>query len=298
MELAYTQALDLFKVEDIPVTYDKVQTQLLVEKMFNRKQQRNLLRKPFEPVIEPVLNKLSNPNIVLDVLGILAIRKEIYITSVIEMLIEKYDVDKSKQEIAVAILEAGSLGLLTGITIRDNLKLYSNYVLPPKTLEIIDQYQYLLPMIVPPLPVGKKNNKGSGYYTIGSDSLILNNNHHNGDLTCDVLNKLNSTALRLNQDLIKTVRNHWSGIDEQAQDETEEEFADRVKAFECFEKRFMFDATYLLNQDNKFYLTHKFDKRGRVYSCGYTINTQGNSYQKAVIELHSQEYIDDCINFF
>lgn len=295
MELAYTQALDLFKVDDIPVTHDKVQTQLLVEKMFNRNQQRNLLRKQFEPVIEPVLNKLSNPNIVLDVLGILAVRKEIYITSVIEMLIEKYDVDKSKQKIAIAILEAGSLGLLTGITIKDNLKLYSNYVLPAKTLELLDQFQYLLPMIVPPLPVGKKNNKGSGYYTIGSDSLILNNNQHKGDIACDVLNKLNSISLSLNQDLVKTIRNHWSGIDEQAEDE---EFADKVKAFERFEKQFMFNAAYLLNQDNKFYLTHKFDKRGRIYSCGYAINTQGNSYQKAVIELHHKELIDDEIHFF
>lgn len=295
----YVKAVDLFVAEEIPTSYDKVATQILVEKMYNKKQQRNLLRKCFKPIIEPIQDKLSNVDIVLDVMGILAIREEIYITSLIEMLIEKHQIDQSKIEIAQAIIEGGYYGLYTGTVLNNNVKLYTKYNLSENTLQIINQYQYLLPMIVPPLLLQKKNNRGSGYLTIGSDSLILNDNHHNLDICLDTLNKLNSTELSLNIDLIKTVRNHWSGLDAQAEDETEEEYLERVIAFERFEKQFMHDSAYLVNQDNKFYLTHKYDKRGRIYSCGYTINPQGNSYQKAVIELSNKELINDTeIVFF
>lgn len=295
----YTQANNLFITDELPVTYDKVQTQILVEKMYNKKQQRNLLRQCFKDILEPVKDKVLDENIVLDTLGILAIRQEIYVSSLVEMLIDKHQIDKSKQDIATCIVQAGTLGLYNGVVVNKNLKLFSKFSLAEKTLEILKQYQYLPPMIVPPLKVNQRNNnKGSGYYTIGSDSLILNANHHNNHISTDTLDTLNSIELTLNVDVIKTVRNNWSDLDKQREDESEQDYEDRVRAFENFEKSFMKTSAYLVNQGNKFYLTHKFDKRGRVYCCGYQANYQGNTFQKAVIEFNNKDLITEDVHWF
>lgn len=73
---------------------------------------------------------------------------------------------------------------------------------------------------------------------------------------------------------------------------------ERVKAFETYEKLFMKAAAFLIHQGNEFYLTHKYDKRGRLYSCGYQVSTQGNSFQKAVVELRHKEIISNKVYFF
>jgi DNA-directed RNA polymerase len=43
---------------------------------------------------------------------------------------------------------------------------------------------------------------------------------------------------------------------------------------------------------NEFYLTHRYDKRGRVYCQGYHISYQGNAWNKSVIELADKEIIE------
>ena len=48
----------------------------------------------------------------------------------------------------------------------------------------------------------------------------------------------------------------------------------------------------MLNQGNRFYETHKVDKRGRLYSIGYHLNTQGSAFQKAMIELADEEIVE------
>jgi DNA-directed RNA polymerase len=42
---------------------------------------------------------------------------------------------------------------------------------------------------------------------------------------------------------------------------------------------------------NEFYLTHRYDKRGRCYAQGYHVNPQGNDWNKAVIELAEKEVV-------
>lgn len=41
--------------------------------------------------------------------------------------------------------------------------------------------------------------------------------------------------------------------------------------------------------EDKFYLTHRYDKRGRIYPTGYWINYQGNDFAKALIEFAEPE---------
>jgi DNA-directed RNA polymerase len=40
---------------------------------------------------------------------------------------------------------------------------------------------------------------------------------------------------------------------------------------------------------NRFWLTHKYDKRGRTYCQGYHVSYQGNDYNKACIEFADGE---------
>jgi DNA-directed RNA polymerase len=48
---------------------------------------------------------------------------------------------------------------------------------------------------------------------------------------------------------------------------------------------------HLAVADDRFYLTNKYDKRGRTYSQGYHVNPQGADWNKGVIELADKELI-------
>lgn len=160
-----------------------------------------------------------------------------------------------------------------------------------KTENLARQYQYLPPMIVPPKKL--THNKSSGYLTRDADSLILRDNHHDGDICLDHLNKLNRIKLSANIEVVKKIRNSWKGLDKQKSDETFQKYQDRIKAFENYEKH-SFDVIALMEaMGNEFYLTHKPDKRGRTYCQGYHVNYQGNAWNKAIVEFANKEMLDD-----
>ena len=46
------------------------------------------------------------------------------------------------------------------------------------------------------------------------------------------------------------------------------------------------------------FITHKFDKRGRIYSQGYHVHIQGTSYKKAILELHNKEMVEVPDGYF
>ena len=51
------------------------------------------------------------------------------------------------------------------------------------------------------------------------------------------------------------------------------------------------DDPVINNQNNKFWLKHSLDTRGRTYCNGYLINYQGASYKKAIVQLHDKEVV-------
>lgn len=164
------------------------------------------------------------------------------------------------------------------------------YDVDQKTHDLINQYRYLPPMIVPPQKL--KHNMSSGYLTIERDSLILRDNHHDGDIGLQSLNTFNAIPLSINQEVVKGIGNTWKGIDKQKPDETLMDYQARVKAFEKYEQDSYWMLAMMIEMGNEFYLTHKVDKRGRTYAQGYHINTQGNSWNKACVEFHNQEVIN------
>ena len=166
------------------------------------------------------------------------------------------------------------------------------YDVSEQTHNLLHQYMYLPPMTIPPLDLRDNGkNRGSGYITQKHDSLLLQDNHHDGELCVDHLNACNRVPLSINEDMVKSMRNSWKNIEKQKPDETFEEYQKRLKAFEKFERDSFLVMALMLEMGNKFYFTHKYDKRGRTYAQGYQIQYQGNDWQKAVVELANKEKV-------
>jgi len=161
-----------------------------------------------------------------------------------------------------------------------SLELVSRLNLPANLVDFIENSQYLPPMVCEPLEL--THNFSSGYLT-HNDSLILGTgNHHDGDICLDVLNLMNRVALRLDTDFLSTVEEEPTfELDNQDKEDLWADFKRQSYQF----------YSLMVQCGNKFYLTHKVDKRGRIYACGYHITTQGTAFKKASIELAHEEIV-------
>ena len=229
-----------------------------------------------------------------DILAILLLRgKRISINALYEMLLNKNNYADSEWIMASVF----TLTRLNLVSIEQDTR-NRLYVLPlvsltDEQLELINSLQYKLPMIVEPLPTNQKgNNRGSGYYTKGSDSLILNQ-HHQYEICSDVLDRLNKVPFSINRAFMETISNSWKCMER-----PEEMNIETLKNYFMYEKSVFRTSAIMINHGNKFWFTHKYDKRGRIYCCGYQLNTQSNSYAKAQLELANKQLVTNEINFF
>lgn len=150
----------------------------------------------------------------------------------------------------------------------------------------LDKFQYPLPMVVEPLTV--KKNTESGYY-LNQSSIILKKNHHSDDVCLDHINRMNKVKFTINTNTVAMVKNQWKNLDKPKEGETKEDFMRRVKAFEKYDKTAKDVIEELCRHGNTFYMTHKYDKRGRVYAQGHHVNYQGTPWNKAVVEFADME---------
>lgn len=160
-----------------------------------------------------------------------------------------------------------------------SIMIISNYRLEDSTLDFINQTKYLPPMIVPPKTI--TSNFCSGYLT-RTDSVILGSgNHHKGKQALDVLNILNSIACSIDTRMFEFYETSKKPLD------TAEKEANHIKLVND-SNVVVWD---LLEAGNKFWFTHKVDKRGRMYASAYHVNYQGTSYKKSLINLYKKELI-------
>jgi len=153
----------------------------------------------------------------------------------------------------------------------------------------LDRFQYPLPMVIEPKEV--KNNKSSGYLT-SSGSIILKNNHHEEDVCLDHINRMNKIKFTINTDTATMVANKWRNLDKPKAGESQQDYERRVRAFEKYDRTCKDVIDVLTEHGNEFYLTHKYDKRGRIYCQGYHISYQGAPWNKAVLELADKEIVE------
>ena len=183
------------------------------------------------------------------------------------------------------------------------IEILNRLKLPDEIVVFINQSHYMPPMVCEPLEL--ENNYDSGYLTIKESLVLGKGNHHDGNICLDVLNTLNKVKLKLDMDFLLNVEEEPSkeftiervikdGI-EDGRYLTEAQAAVIVKTqldnWHHFKPQS--EKIYKLMYDlgNEFHLTHKVDKRGRIYAQGYHISTQGTPYKKAMVELANEELV-------
>lgn len=162
-----------------------------------------------------------------------------------------------------------------------SMMVQSNLIFSERVRTFISNATFLPPMVCAPNYVA--NNHTSGHLT-HNDSLILGKgNHHDGDICLDVINLQNSIPLQLDVPFLKAFEMRETRVLDSAE---------KIEQWRIFKDQSHELMILLINQGNKFYFTHKVDKRGRLYSVGYHINTQGSAFQKAMIELAEEELVE------
>lgn len=170
--------------------------------------------------------------------------------------------------------------------VNDTRYIQSNMELPDELVDRLTLMCVLPPMLVKPRTL--RHNKSCGYLTINKDSLILGDkeNYHDECISLDVLNTLNSQALCLDLDICYKFQKEFKS----EFDKDTDEYLNQRKTYERAKEQFEFFRDKI--QDKTIHFTHKVDKRGRVYSQGYTFNTMGTSFEKACINLKTKEFVE------
>lgn len=145
----------------------------------------------------------------------------------------------------------------------------------------IAESQYIPPMVCKPNRL--ETNWDSGYLTFDECIISKGYNSHGDDVCLDAVNIQNQTPLKLDEDFLALVQESPTFTF------TSPEQIDQWKKFQETSA-----ATYqmLLDQGNRFYLTHKLDKRGRLYCRGYHVSYQGTAFKKAIVDFADTEVVE------
>ena len=285
--------------------------QIELENRFNEYAVREQYQDQWYDLIIPIMNKLNidpedeeiyfdTVNTFITILYILAEREQVMYHNLIEMIMDKSDIDNSISYLS-SILDIGNqygLWKYDQLPVNDNaLKVKANYLMSKECELALNQCMYKLPMIVKPRKVKHhENNRGSGYLTQAHDSLILNNKHHISEICREFIDTVNQVPLKLNNSVLQNYQ-HKIDLDsikeKQAQGYTLSSWEGIILAEQNINllNQQTKEIVGSILQDNPFYLTHKYDTRGRCYAQGYHISYQGDSYCKALIELAEPELI-------
>ena len=269
-----------------PVQPD-VETQIAFEQLYDKNQLIKRVRSEFE--IPQVLKHFLKNNIQkefgLNLMVQMVLHKRAPLVVLVGLLQRHFKNTKDPcQSCVYALINAAEADLLDYSADKDTFII--KHDVDDECYADINRYQYPLPMLIVPEPIS--NNKQSGYVTINS-SIILQDNHHEDDVCLDHINRVNTTKLSINVDTVNMIANSWESLDKRKVEESVADYQKRIKAFDKYDKNSRDIIDHLVQQGNAFYLTHKYDKRGRCYCQGYHVTYQGNEWNKAAIEFAHKE---------
>lgn len=289
-DFAFEVALSEFDLENIDSVSLTSATQAQLELLYSKYQVISCLTKEFlkAGAAEGIESVGIPPAFGIDLAVQLVLHKRAKIPVLVGMLKHHFDQEENPaQACADMILKACQEDLCDWDPMTETVVvIYDLTGNDPHLRAKLDRFQYPLPMIEPPQEV--KNNRQTGYLTI-KKSIILKDNHLEKDVCLDHINRVNQVPLALNMDVVAFVQNRWKGLDKPKPDETTEKFRARKRAFEKYDRVSRDVLQALVAQGNRFWLTHRYDKRGRTYSQGYHVNYQGNDWNKACIEFADAE---------
>ena len=297
---------------ELQIALEKVFSQKCIEDKFAG--QWNTVLKPITELLDPEDKEAKKLiKMLIHILYLLAERDVISYHNLIEMTMSKSD----RNDSIVFVSKVLDLGVRFNLWRYDQLpskvengyamNVRANYTTTNECKAELANVMYALPMVIEPVKVrNHENNRGSGYLLTKHDSLILNGKWYEGSICREYLDTVNSVQLCLNHDVIELfehkldkqsiidkviLNNAINGTNnkpETAVKQAEDNWHLMLKQTEI--------GTKLL-EGKIFYLTHKYDARGRCYAQGFHFTYQGDSYCKAMIELANTELISNSINF-
>lgn len=275
-----------------PVDQARIRHQIELERLYNKNQTVSRIKKEFHDCTvfdfkQHMIDNKIDIEFGFDLLAQMAIHKRATVPVLVGILMHHYDDQPNcLQRTADALLNAAKADLVDWV---DAIQQFVVKIdIGEDVQRELDMFQYPLPMVVPPIQL--KSNRDTGYMCSRS-SVILRDNHHENDVVLDHINRANSIKFCINFDTANMIKNTWRNLDKPKDGESKADYQKRVKAFNKYDRSARDVMNILLKEGNEFYLTHRYDKRGRIYCQGYHVNYQGASWNKAVIELYDKELV-------
>ena len=266
--------------------------QIELEKLYNKNQLLRRVKREFTDQKEVDLYAFMkardiNPDFGYDLLVQLVLHKRTTLPTMVGILRHHVKEGASLQPIADMILKCCEHDLCDWNPMTNQLVVRAD--ITKEVQEELDRYQFPLPMVVEPRKL--RDNLDSAYISMNDGSVILRDNHHDDDVCLDHLNRVNKIQFTLDNDTANMIRNRWRNLDKPKTGESKQDFERRKRAFEKYDRTAKIVMSQVTRLGNQFWLTHKYDKRGRVYCQGYHINYQGAAWNKSVIQLADKEIV-------
>lgn len=261
--------------------------QQYLEENINRASSKKMLIEIIEKKIKIDPPENLNKNIILDILCAITLYKRIKIPTLLGMFY-KYCKNNNIEEYTQLLCD--HLGYLCSIYTAyvdfDRSEVITNITLDPEEKKVMDAFMYPLPLVVEPKTIHKNSN--TGYHYSDKGSIMLRDKPPKEDLNIDFINIINKIPLKITSSKeVLQMEPQWKHCDFNEGEVDQKRFN-----FTLFKNNFK-DLVFKYSQFSKFYLTWKYDHRGRSYSQGYYINIQGIDIQKASIELAEPEKLKD-----
>lgn len=266
--------------------YANANTQENLEILFNKHQLLPVLREQFATIVNPdSMNEYGvEPALITEALVQIYLHRQADPATMVGILSPKYG---TPQYVADKLLILVTQDYLDFDEVQE--KFMVRFDISDDIKAMIDLYQYPLPMVVKPEQV--KKNFDTGYHTI-KNPVVLNGSKYfdDKDLCLDHLNRANSVALSMDFDVIKSSEGKFF-TPVRAVGEDFDDFQKRCRQAATFYETSVEVMAHLDDLSDEIYLTHRYDRRGRVYASGYHCNTQGTDYNKAVLQFAKKELI-------
>lgn len=298
------QVIELNNLQDQPF----IEAQSELERLFNKNQRTKRIKTEFD--IELFHTMCDNANIprdfCLNLVTQMVIHKRTNASVLIGILHHHFEFDtdgetRSRNRAMQATADALEAAIENDFVNydRNRSEFIQSLFLTPEVTQELDRYQYPLPMIVTPKSV--KNNRSNGYLSsTTTDSLVVlkgtkaDGFYEDSDVCIEHLDSMNKIPLSINTDVVHLIDNKWKDLDKKRNGETNDAYQKRLKAFRRYDSSSKDVVNALSTMRDKIWLTHKYDRRGRVYCQGYHVTYQGNEWNKAMIEFSNKEVMSLC----
>lgn len=212
------------------------------------------------------------------------------------LIVKMFTMTMTQDYVTYQALAGGHSDTIPMDSVPDRVKTVSEVIAMMCLADVINIHttlsnQHLIKPVVTLMNIPVTDKHGTVYHrpqTVESNhdpeqgSMLLGGklNAHDGDICLDHINRMNSVPMALNVDFLRSTKEESKkDLDTEEKRRNWEQYyteSTRRNALACVESE-------------KLYLNHKPDTRGRIYSTGYYIDTQGSSYKKASIELYHKE---------